>query len=69
MKRSLFAAAAMTIVLCAAQLPAGQEAASSKMVRPDWHYRWHEGRWWYWMPENSKWMVWNGATGFPRSNS
>ena len=21
----------------------------------DWRYRWHEGRWWYWIPQN-RWM-------------
>ena len=61
MKRSLLAAAAMAVVLLAANLPA-QGAGPTKMVTPDWHYRWHEGRWWYWMPESSKWMVWTGST-------
>jgi uncharacterized protein YkwD len=22
-----------------------------------WRYRWHQGRWWYWLPEN-RWVVW-----------
>ena len=67
MKRSLLAAAALATVLCAAQLPAGQEATSSnKWVRPDWHYRYHEGHWWYWMPESSKWMVWAGSSWIPQ---
>jgi hypothetical protein len=26
---------------------------------PNWRYRWHEGRWWYWMP-SERWMVHNG---------
>ncbi len=64
MKRSLLAAAAMAVVLLAANLPA-QGAGPIKMVTPDWHYRWHQGRWWYWMPESSKWMVWTGSTWVP----
>jgi hypothetical protein len=22
-----------------------------------WRYRWHEGRWWYWLP-SQEWAVW-----------
>ncbi len=29
-----------------------------------WRYCWHNGRWWYWMPDN-KWVVWTGATWIP----
>ena len=25
-----------------------------------WRYRWHDGHWWYWMP-NKTWMIWEGA--------
>ena len=64
MKRSLLVAAAAAIVLVAANLPAN-EPTTSKKVTLDWHYRWHEGRWWYWMPENSKWMVWTDSTWVP----
>lgn len=24
-----------------------------------WRYRYHRGRWWYWMPDNS-WVYWTG---------
>jgi hypothetical protein len=43
------------------------EMAKPKMVTPDWHYRWHEGRWWYWVPEGHEghWMVWTGSTWIP----
>ena len=54
----------MAVVLVAANLSA-HEPTTSKAVAPDWHYRWHEGRWWYWMPENSNWMVWTGSTWVP----
>jgi hypothetical protein len=64
MKRNLLVAAAMAVVLVAANLSA-HEPTTSKTVTPDWHYRWHEGRWWYWLPENSKWLVWTGSTWVP----
>jgi hypothetical protein len=38
---------------------AGQSAPSTA-TRPsseDWRYRWHQGRWWYWLPSN-EWVVW-----------
>ncbi len=25
-----------------------------------WRYRWHEGRWWYYLP-NNQWVWWDGA--------
>ncbi len=68
MKRSLLVAAALAAVLVAARLPA-EDTTTLKMVKPDWHYRWHESRWWYWMPESKSWMVWSGSTGSPLSNS
>ena len=64
MKRIVIAVAVVALALFAARLYAG-EATAPKMVKPDWHYRWHEGRWWYWMPESSKWMVWSGSTWVP----
>ncbi len=42
-----------------------KDAAAAKMVTPDWHYRWHEGRWWYWMPESGQWMVWVDSAWVP----
>ncbi len=62
MKRILLAAAA-AVAIFAAKLQA-EEAATVQTVSPDWHYRWHEARWWYWMPENY-WMVWTGSTWVP----
>jgi hypothetical protein len=67
MKRNLFVAAALAVVLIAAKLPA-EEPSTLKTVKPDWHYRWHEGRWWYWMPEG-KWVFWTGSTWVPFEQS
>ena len=64
MKRIVIALAVMALAPFAAQLFAG-ESTGLKMVKPDWHYRWHEGRWWYWVPESSKWMVWSGSIWVP----
>lgn len=69
------AAAAIAIALFAVNLHA-QESDASKtkgdtskisVVTPDWHYRWHDGRWWYWMSENNenRWMVWTGSRWIP----
>jgi hypothetical protein len=79
MKRILLPVAAVAIAILAAKLYA-QEGATSKitggaskitMVAPDWHYRWHDGRWWYWMSENheNRWMVWSGSTWIPYEQS
>jgi hypothetical protein len=39
---------------------AGNSAyAGADLNGPDgWRYRWHNGRWWYWLPE-SRWMYWD----------
>jgi hypothetical protein len=65
MKTTLLAvAAAMAVAIATGRLEAGQ-AAPAGTAKPDWHYRWHEGRWWYWIPENHKWMVWVGSLWIP----
>jgi hypothetical protein len=65
MKRTLLIVAVMITGLFAARLMAGESTTfKPKMVTPDWHYRWHEGRWWYWMP-SSTWMVWTGSSWTP----
>jgi hypothetical protein len=63
MKRKLLVALALGVVLVAARLTAG-EPTTLKTVTPDWHYRWHEGRWWYWTTD-SKWDYWNGSAWIP----
>ena len=65
MKKTLLSmATAMVVVSALGKLPA-QANDTLWTVTPDWHYRWHEGRWWYWMPEDSSWMVWIGSTWVP----
>ena len=64
MKRFLFVAIALAASLMAGNL-AAKETATPKTDTPDWHYRWHEGRWFYWMPESSKWMVWTNSAWVP----
>jgi hypothetical protein len=63
MTRNVLVAAALGVVLFAAKLSA-DEPSTLKMVKPDAHYRWHEGRWWYSMPEN-KWVYWTGSAWVP----
>ena len=79
MKRILPVAAAMAIALLAAKLYAHEggtpkttgDTPKITMVTPDWHYRWHDGRWWYWMSANNenRWMVWSGSTWIPYEQS
>lgn len=33
-------------------------SANPRAAAPDWRYVFHDGRWWYWMP-NSSWMYWD----------
>lgn len=36
-------------------------------ARPnDWRYVYHNGRWWYWQPNNT-WVIWNGSAWIPQS--
>jgi hypothetical protein len=41
---------------------AGNAPANAKGPSADgpdkWRYRWHEGLWWYWLPEN-RWVYWH----------
>jgi uncharacterized protein YkwD len=34
-----------------------QGVAGAKSQDETWRYRWHEGRWWYWLP-SERWVVW-----------
>ncbi|REK05474.1 MAG: hypothetical protein DWQ37_23445 [Planctomycetota bacterium] len=31
----------------------------------DSNYRWHNGQWWYWMPQQRNWQVWHGREWTP----
>ncbi len=66
MKRTLLAAAVIVIAviaLAAANVQA-RDASAPKYSSPNWRYRWFEGRWWYWLPQN-KWVYWSGSNWKP----
>jgi hypothetical protein len=65
MKRILLAVAVVVAALFALNAYAAESAAKVKMVKPDWHYRWHEGHWWYWLPESKGWLVWTDSKWTP----
>jgi hypothetical protein len=53
-------------------LSSGKPAAGTKRepspasAGDAWRYRWHEGRWWYWLP-SGQWAVWtDGQWRVPR---
>jgi hypothetical protein len=64
MSRALLAVGTMVLALCAFRATAAEEAAATPTA-PDWHYRWHENQWWYWMPESRQWMIWTGSEWRP----
>lgn len=39
---------------------ASNRTGAGGRVPDDWRYRFHNGRWWYWMT-NRQWSYWNGA--------
>ncbi len=41
--------------------PRGEAAPAPAAKRDDqtWRYRWHDGRWWYWLP-SERWVYWDG---------
>jgi hypothetical protein len=39
----------------------GKAAQASK----DPNFRWHNGQWWYWVPAEKNWLVWNGSQWTP----
>jgi hypothetical protein len=40
------------------------EGGRAGMASDQWRYRFHDGRWWYWLPSNS-WVVWSNSTWVP----
>ncbi len=42
--------------------PGAKEGAQPSGER--WRYRWHNGQWWYWLP-NNRWVFWNGYSWLP----
>lgn len=39
---------------------AEQQPVQSKTAAKDSNYRFHNGQWFYWMPQTKSWKVWNG---------
>ncbi len=37
-----------------------KQPAQSKTAATDSNYRFHNGQWFYWMPQTRSWKVWNG---------
>jgi hypothetical protein len=68
MKTILLTLTAVAMVLLTANAAVEAGDTASKTATPDWHYRWHEGRWWYWMPQGN-WMVWTGSIWIPYEGS
>lgn len=50
-------AAVPTIAHC--RSPVETDAPAAQRAKADWRYRYHRGRWWYWLPSNS-WAYYNG---------
>jgi hypothetical protein len=49
--------------------PSAVNAATAQQPRPKvrgWRYKWHNGHWWYYQP-NNQWLFWNGASWSPYS--
>jgi len=40
--------------------PAEKQPDQSKTAATDSNYRFHNGQWFYWMPQTKSWKVWNG---------
>jgi len=39
----------------------GQNAPINNNQGENWRYKFHNGHWWYWMPNNT-WVFWNGSS-------
>jgi hypothetical protein len=58
----LLALTAATSILCAgiARADEPQNKQETKAAK-DANYRYHNGQWWYWMPQQKNWKVWDGS--------
>jgi hypothetical protein len=58
----LLALTAATSILCAglARADEPQDKQEAKAAK-DANYRYHNGQWWYWMPQQKNWKVWDGS--------
>jgi hypothetical protein len=61
-------AVALVLVTASAQADDAKDskaAQATQQAAKDPNYRWHNGQWWYWMPKQKNWMVWNGSNWTP----
>ncbi len=57
----LLALVAVTSIVCLSTTRA-DESKDNKTTQAakDPNYRYYNGQWWYWMPQQKNWKVWNG---------
>ena len=59
---ALLAIAAATSIAYASQSRADEpKDHQAAQTAKDPNYRYHNGQWWYWMPQQKNWKVWNGT--------
>ncbi len=58
----LFAIVAVTSAICLNNARADEpnSDAGAKQAAKDPNYRYYNGQWWYWMPQQKNWKVWDG---------
>lgn len=59
----LSAFAVATVLMMTADRAGADETkqdTKAAQATKDPNYRWYNGKWWYWMPKQKHWMVWNG---------
>ena len=57
----LLALAAAASIVSAGDLRADESQGNqAAQAAKDPNYRFHNGQWWYWMPQQKNWKVWNG---------
>ncbi len=62
--RKFFLMCALVAVVSSVALSTGRadEAQKTKAAHSaDSNFRFHNGQWWYWMPQQQNWKVWNGS--------
>jgi hypothetical protein len=53
-------AAFALFVVCTPCTAATVAKDTTAATQPSSRYQWHEGRWWYWLPEN-RWVYWENS--------
>ncbi|MGO8748529.1 MAG: hypothetical protein ACLQNE_21345 [Thermoguttaceae bacterium] len=64
MRNTFLAIAVIAALMLLTTALRAEGTVASTTNGPDWHYVWHDGHWWYWMPEKT-WMVWTGSAWTP----